>query len=110
MKLSVFLAILIIVLITASHSNSQERNPAALLGAGLLNVCTSADPEIMGFCHGYIQGVHDTWSDELCVPKSMTREDIAAALVDLLMSSVEVHELHASALVLAILKSSSQCE
>lgn len=95
---------LISILLSASFSSAGERNPAALLGAGLFEVCTSADPEIMGFCHGYIQGVHDAWSDELCAPPSVTRADIAAALVDLLRNSVDTRELHASALVLAVLK------
>ena len=103
-------AMLIGILLSASHSNAGERNPAALLGADLLEVCTSADPEIMGFCHGYIQGAHDAMSDELCAPLGLSRASIAAALVDLLHSNTEIRNLHASALVLAILKNSFPCE
>ena len=109
-RTAVLVSILTGILLTASYSNAGERNPTALLGADLIEVCTSADPEIMGFCHGYIQGVYDVMSDELCAPFGVSRASIAAALVDLLHSNTETRNLHASALVLAILKNSFPCE
>lgn len=107
---AVGLIALISILLAASFSSAGERKPTALLGAGLFEVCTSPDPEIMGFCHGYIQGVHDAWSDELCAPPNVPRANIAAELVDLLRNSEDARELYASALVIAVLKSSFPCE
>lgn len=58
---------------------SLQASATALDGTGLLRVCGSPDSELMGFCHGYIQGIHDgirsSPDHPVCAPETATRAD-----------------------------------
>ena len=96
--------------IASSMLGTEYRNPTAMLGAGLLEVCISPDPEIVGFCHGYLQGVHDAFADEVCAPPSVSRAQIAEAVVEILYRNEEMRQLYAGAVVYALLIRSFPCE
>lgn len=104
------LIFLIVAIVFPCNATSAERNPAAMTARDLFQICTSDDPGITGFCHGYIQGVHDSFSDKLCAPPGIARADIASAIVDLMQANPELLELHASAVVYATLISAYPCE
>jgi hypothetical protein len=56
---------------------AAQSSEMTLNGAGLLNACTRADHEWIGFCNGYIQAAFDaTGGNGICAPKGVTRNQL----------------------------------
>ncbi len=104
-------------LLLAAPPTFADRNSGAMTGGELLALCrterllfeTGDTPFDEMFCHGYIQGVHDAFSDGLCVPPGTARQELAAMTMKVLESSGEVRPLHAASIVFAVLSKEFPC-
>lgn len=59
-------------------------------GLGLPGHCLDPEPDWIGFCRGYIQGVYDviaTGDRPACIPPEVTRADVAGQVVEMLAMS-----------------------
>ena len=93
---------------------AEARNSkVTMTGADFLSACSRADPDWIGFCHGYVQAIVDEErrpSEAICPPAGTTRAKIVGNVVAHLKASPKLQELNAAAVVHAVLRKSFPCQ
>ena len=83
MRATLCVMIAMLVGALASVNRVGAREPGAMMtGADLLSACSKPDPDWIGFCHGYVQAVHDGVfrpDEDICPPSDLTRAQITRA-------------------------------
>lgn len=101
------------VVIAWSASDAAARDPgAALTGADFLSACSKPEPDWIGFCHGYVQAVHDGVArpdEDFCPPSGTTRAEIVGTVVRQLTSAPDLQSLNAASVVYATLMKAYPC-
>ncbi|MGF1629167.1 MAG: Rap1a/Tai family immunity protein [Kiloniellaceae bacterium] len=107
-----FLAMVVIAVPLTSVSAQAQPDTQSLTGEEWLAACTIADPEWIGFCHGYVQAVFDGFrrpDEEFCVPQNVTKAQIVEDAIAVLINMPETRELRAYSLVYAVLMRKYPC-
>ena len=102
----------ILVLAFAASAVTAQDSGMRLDGVGFLDACTRPAPDWIGFCHGYVQAVHDgveVPGKSICVPTGQTRADLVGLVVTHLEREPELRELNAAAVVYAVLYRNFPC-
>ena len=63
-----------------AHSANAQQGGMTLDAENLLTICTTAHPDAVGFCNGFMQAAHDWPSDDnlrVCAPSGTTRTQLA---------------------------------
>ena len=79
--------------------------------AQLLDACTRADYEWIGFCNGYLQAAVDATGDrDICFPQNHTRNDVYNVIVPKLKNAPGLKDTSAIQLVQALLRDAFPCK
>ena len=108
-KAFVFAALVAVVATAASAQDSK----VSLTGEEFLSACSKADPEWIGFCHGYVQAVVDgvlVPGEKLCFPSGLTRASIVGVVVKSLTATPELRQLNAASVVYGVLSKTYPCQ
>lgn len=101
--------LLIMLSLTSQSTTADESNPAVMTGQGFAEICSRADSDSIGFCHGFIQATHDVFSDSLCIPAEITRAQLVGTMHKFFIENEEVQELYAVSVIGALLSSMYPC-
>jgi hypothetical protein len=84
----------------------------ALTGSDFLSACSKPEPDWIGFCHGYVQGIHDGVTqpeDDFCPPAGTTRADMVGIVVRQLKATPSLQGLNAASVVYAVFLKAYPC-
>ena len=102
-----------IVLCIGLAAEASARNPAdALTGSGFLSACSNPEPDWIGFCHGYVQAVHDGVvrpGEDFCPPDGTTKADMVGIVVRQLMTAPDLGSVNAASVVYAVFLKAYPC-
>lgn len=111
MKFTTIVAVLTFCSAIVSAEAATQRSTMTLSGSQLLDACTRADPEWIGFCNGYIQAAFDaTGGKEICAPKGITRNQLFDAIIPKLKGAPELLKIDAVSVVGTLLRKSYPCK
>lgn len=95
-------------------AEASARDPAAMLtGAGFLSACSKPEPDWIGFCHGYVQAVHDGVTrsgEDFCPPEGTTKAEMVGIVVRQLMAAPDLGSLNAASVVYATFLRAYPCQ
>lgn len=94
-------------------ADANARDPAAMLtGAGFLSACSKPEPDWIGFCHGYVQAVHDGMTrpgEDFCPPDSTTKAEMVGIVVRQLQATPDLASLNAASVAYAVFLKAYPC-
>lgn len=111
MKATTMVAIGLCLGLTA-EANARSAEDA-LTGSEFLSACSKAEPEWIGFCHGYVQAVHDGVArpgEDFCPPNGTTKADMVGIVVRQLMGSPDLGDINAASVVYAVFLKAYPCQ
>jgi Rap1a immunity proteins len=97
---------------SAPNKSTAQDSKMFLMGTDFLSACSRADPDWVGFCHGYVQAVYDGMrrpGEDICAPPGTSRADIVGAVVRQLTAIPDLRNLRAYSVVYAILLKAFPC-
>jgi hypothetical protein len=95
----------------ATDADAREHE-AVLRGESFLSACSNPEPDWIGFCHGYVQAVHDGVvrpGEDFCPPAGTTRADMVGIIVRQLMEAPNLKHVNAASVVYATLLKAYPC-
>ncbi|GIL01249.1 MAG: hypothetical protein BroJett030_11480 [Alphaproteobacteria bacterium] len=104
------IAALLLLITTGAPAPAQER--MHLTGADFLKACSDPTPDWIGFCHGYVQAVHDgirAPDNDFCIPEGTPRADLVGLVVRHIGSNAELQRLTAYAVVYVVFQATYPC-
>lgn len=88
---------------------------ASFSGNEVLSACEDSDPFRLGLCYGYVNGVLDRTLDagfegyKVCIPKSVTRQQLVDIVVSELKDKPEWRHYRASSILAPLLAGTFPC-
>ena len=111
--LAVLLAIVALSLAGVVIPDRAFANQNSMTGEGLLDVCTRAKADWIGFCNGYIQAAVDLLALQeggACIPEGTTRNEVYDAVFPLLSASSAMKGENAFRALTAAITVKFKCE
>ena len=111
--MALFVSVLAIAGVASFSLDRALANPNAMTGEGLLDVCTRAEADWIGFCNGYIQAAVDLLAlqeGSACIPAGTARNQIYDAVVPLLSASSATQGENAFRALTAAITVKFKCE
>ena len=104
------LIIVACLFITKPTSAMTQGSELTMSGAKLLEACTIAERDWVGFCNGYLQAAFDaTGGKGICAPRGTTRNDFYGVVIPVLKQIPELQKMNAVAGVIAALRKAYPC-
>jgi hypothetical protein len=112
-RVALFVSVLAIAGVVSFSLDRALANQNAMTGEGLLDVCTRAEADWIGFCNGYIQAAIDLMGRQegsACIPEGTTRNEIYDVVIPLLTSSTRMQNENAFLAITAAISMKFKCE
>jgi hypothetical protein len=109
---NIVIAVCAAFLVSAPNKSAAQDSKMNLMATDFLSACSRADPERIGFCHGYVQAVYDGLrrpGEDICAPPGATKADLVGAVVRQLNAIPELRSLPAYSVVYATLLKAFPC-
>ena len=112
-RVALFVSVLAIAEVVSFSLDRALANPNAMTGEGLLDVCTRAEADWIGFCNGYIQAAVDLMTahkGSACIPEGTTRNEVYDAVMPMLTANPRMQESNAMSAMAAAISVKFKCE